>query len=483
MNRPNRSIKIAFSSAWKSIHPGLQSTFVADMVLSNQFESLVGYNENGSFVPLGAKSWTVNDDYTIFEFKINNSKKYSDGSVLTAQDYKNSWEESLSLQPKSTNNALLDVLYKIKGFENYESSKKISGIVVVDPQTLRLEFKTPFRMALEHLTGNRFSAFKKGADSFIGTGAFIIKEISDKELFLTPNSFFSPQVKNSISLIWDSIENLQPRFEAGEVDVIHQTSSQGVRDEFFKHPKLTVNVGAESRHWVVELNKNTIFAKRENRQAFQYLIYKWIKSNSSTSLKSKLIALDSQTFLPFQKGRLPEFEVDAIIEAQGRFVEDFINEVNKSGGLFLIEVPMQGIRSILKELNLKTSDKSYEIDIKQNAETRHKNNEYDVLPTTISVVSGDPDGLYHVFGKNGAIASKYSVDPKVSDLLESGRDIIKSEEVDSHYQQVARAMLSEVPMVHIGFTKSISFYRNDTIELNSRVIKRNDGHLDIYELK
>lgn len=483
VKKTEKNIKIAFSSAWKSIHPGLQSTFVADMVLSNQFESLVGYNENGSFVPLGAKSWTVNEDFTVFEFTIDTSRKYSDGTFLSAKDYKKSWEESLVLQPKSTNNALLDVLYKLKGFEEFEAKQQIPGIVVVNDQTLRLEFKSPFRMALEHLTGSRFSAFKKNADNFLGTGVFVIKEVSDKELSLGPNEYYMPRAENTISLTWDTIEHLQEKFRKGEIDVIHQTSGQGVNDQFFNVPNLVVHVGAESRHWVVELNKNTIFAKKENRQAFEYLVHKWLKGKKPTQVKDKLIALDSQVILPFQKGRLSEEFVDSIIESHAKHVDNFVAELNKSEGLFLIEVPMQGIKSILSDLNLKVSPKSYDIDIKQNAETRHKNNEYDVFPTTISVVSGDPDGLYHVFGKNGAIASKYSVDSKVAESLEIGRDIIKTEDVDKHYQEVARLMLTEVPMIHIGFTKSISFYRNDKVEVSNHVIKRNDGHLDIYELK
>lgn len=482
MNKTEKNIKIALSGPWKSVHPGLQSTAAADMVLSNQFESLIGYNENGSYVPLGAKSWKVNDDFTVFEFEIDTTRKFSDGTNLSAQDYKHSWEQSLLLQPKSTNNSLLDVLYKIKGFENFEVKNEISGISAIDDKTLRLEFKSPFRMALEHLTGSRFSAYKTQGSKFLGTGVFIISEISEKELALTPNEYYLPRAKYSISLFWDTFDNLHKKILNGELDVIHQATGFGIDTSILKAPNISAQIGSESRHLVMELNKNTFFSKKENRQAFQFLLYNYLKNKSNQFGDEKIVATDFQVMLPFQKGHISNEEVSAIIEKQNANVERFLAEVNNSEGLLVVETKIFNISKILKELNIKISPKSYTVELKQMAETRHKNNEYDLFPTVVSVVSGDPDGLYHVFGKNGAIASKYSVDQKVSDALEEGRKIIKIDDTDAHYQEVSKLILTEVPMIHLGFTKNISIHRNDRVNVNAHVIKRNDGHLDIYEL-
>lgn len=79
MDSNPRLIKIAFGSPWKSIHPGLQHTLIGDLTLSNQFEALVGLNENAVYVPLAAKDWTVSPDFKKFVFKIDTSKRFSDG--------------------------------------------------------------------------------------------------------------------------------------------------------------------------------------------------------------------------------------------------------------------------------------------------------------------------------------------------------------------------------------------------------------------
>ena len=51
------------------------------------------------------------------------------------------------------------------------------------PKTwLVVKFNRPFRAALDYLTGNRFSAYKEIGSKFIGTGDFVISELSDENL-------------------------------------------------------------------------------------------------------------------------------------------------------------------------------------------------------------------------------------------------------------------------------------------------------------
>lgn len=71
MKKPMNEIKIAFDGAWQSTHPGLQHTLIGDLTLSNQFEPLVGINENGAYVHLAATEWTISPNFKLLKPDIN----------------------------------------------------------------------------------------------------------------------------------------------------------------------------------------------------------------------------------------------------------------------------------------------------------------------------------------------------------------------------------------------------------------------------
>ena len=76
-----------------------------------------------------------------------------------------------------------------------------------------------------------------------------------------------------------------------------------------------------------------------------------------------------------------------------------------------------------------------------------------------------------------------SVNETVARLLEEGRSITDQSQLDPFYQRVNRAILAESPMIHMGFNKAVAIYRNDKIEVSQRILRRNEGHLHIFEAK
>ena len=69
------------------IDPNVTNNSFATPFLSNCFEGLVTYDENGEVVPGNAESWESNDDLTVFTFHLREGLKWSDGTDLTANDY------------------------------------------------------------------------------------------------------------------------------------------------------------------------------------------------------------------------------------------------------------------------------------------------------------------------------------------------------------------------------------------------------------
>lgn len=479
-----KPLKIAFGSAWNSIHPGLQHTLAGDLTLSNQFEALVSFNQDGTYVPLAAKEWFQSDDYRKLIFKIDTSRKFSDGAYLSAQHYKDSWENALKLEPKSANKSALDVLYKVEGFKDFEKSGKLTGIQVINNETLEIRFVTPFRMALEHLGGNRFSAYKDVNGKFLGTGAYVMEEIESDHLRLTPNLHHPAHSKNQIELSVVTTEDSIQALLDGKIDVLAYGIGGSLPVDFEKYKNLSLIVGQDALHRAIYLNSNNnrLFHKKEFRQALQYLSMKYYKNNVEALGNRALTNVDPQVYLPLQGGRLDNELVEQKVNQGKKYVDEF-RQAAKANPLILFETVEYSLRPMLQASEIELSSKSKILSRAEMIAEIYKGDQADLMPGRFGVASGDPDGMYHLLGEKGAIKPKMISNRIVSDALEEGRKIIHPAEVDPFYKKVNLTILDEAPIIHLGFNKSVAIYRNDIVNVRARIMRRNAGHLHIFEPK
>lgn len=484
--RSDKMLRVAFGGPWKTIHPGLQHTLVGDLVLSNQFESLVGTNEFGVSVPLGAKSWEVSEDYKTFTFHIETERMFSDGKRLSARDFKQSWEAALALAPKSNNSSLLDVMYKIRGFKDFENTKTLSGIEAIDDTILKIHFDTPFRMALAHLQGNRFSAYQERDGKFIGTGKYVIDEAPSQNLHLTPNpidpdaSALSP-IELSVVPTGQAVDRLLD----GTIDVFAYGRGSAVPLDIKDKKSLSVITGQDALHETLILNlmPGRLFQNRNYRLAMQHLIHEGLRKNPKFMGNPDYSAVDGQVFMPVQTGRMAAEEADEIIDEGKKFVPELVAATKEKPILVFLSEGDDWLIPFLKEQGLAVAPTSMRISAQDRITMIYKTHEPDVIVAAFGVASGDPDGVYHRLGKSGAIMTPMSYSEKVADLLEEGRKLLKQEELDSFYQEVSRAILKEVPFVHMGYSKAVAIYRNDVVAYNSKLLRRNEGHIHGFRLK
>jgi ABC-type transport system substrate-binding protein len=478
-------VKFTLAAHWQTLHPGLQHTLSGDLVLSNQFDSLVGMDEKGILVPLGAKSWTVNDDFTVFEFKIDTSKRFSDGSYLTALDYKKAWESSAELVAKSSNNSLLDVLYKLKGFSEFDKSKSISGLEIRGADTLILHFTSPFRMALDHLVGNRFASHKNGPnETFIGTGKYIISEVDKNKVLLSPNQFNSNPPKSSATIEYLEADKIFQKLTDGEVDGIPYIAGNLVDENLLKEDSISVVPGQDALHLSLGLNllSGRFFNKICYRQAIQQLMFDFFKENQDQSA-GRLFTLDQQIYLPGQSGRLSDNELNDTLKSMNPCIEDF-KKANQLHPLKLVaHASGKRVVDIIKKSGIKLTNDSGVIPHKDYLEILYKSSDADIVVSAFSIANGDPDGIYHRLGKNGAILSPMNFNESVGDLLETGRKIVDIAKLDIHYKEVSKSTLINVPIVHLGFSKAVALIRKDRLQFNTLTLRRNEGHLEVFELK
>lgn len=477
---------IGVPTYWGTLTPPLQHSLVGDAVLEYQGEPLGRMGEQGVMNPLSAKSWEFSADQRRLIFKIDTERRFSDGSCLCAQDFKRSWEDGLRMAPKSSNSSLADGLVNIKGYSSFKKNAEITGIRTVGNDTLIIEFNKPVRLALQYLSGGRFSAYKMVGGHIIGTGPYVIIE-KDKELTLTPNPYYTaarPALKK-IKIVVVASDAIVEEMKAGRVDayLFAETAHFPGCDSGQLAPISCVR-GQEASHNLIQLNglRGRIFSDSKHRLAFQALAQKNIAAAEQAFREAGFVR-DNQSFLKFQAGRITNAEAAEIIRSGEQYIPRLVKATvdhplymaasSPSARWFIDSFKKEGIKFT------ESSDKDF--DFKDLVPMYYKTSAPDIMTITASVSDGDPDGLYHLIGRHGAIFSPMTERKAVCDGMEKGRQLLDMSKLPAHYKEVSRNILKEVPYVHLGYFCRKMAYNADKLQVDEKMLDRNN--LNILLLK
>ncbi len=100
-------------------------------------------SQSGFVRPDLADRWTVSDDGLSYEFVLRRNLKFSDGSPVTAMDFKWSWERALD--PYNRSERAHDAFGNIIGADSIASGSvaDLTGVEVIDDRTLRITLHHP----------------------------------------------------------------------------------------------------------------------------------------------------------------------------------------------------------------------------------------------------------------------------------------------------------------------------------------------------
>ena len=273
----SKSIRVAMIGSWGSIHPALQSNFVASQILQNQFEPLVGKGDHGEWVPGAARSWTTSPDGRAVEFAIDTTRRFSDGSHLKAGDFKRSWEDALKVHKDSSQSSLREVLSQVVGFEEFPVTGRLSGVTAPSKDVLRVQFKTSFRMAIEQLHGARYGAYKSNESDgpVIGTGRYVMTESGAGQLNLEPNPHHPDFAKlRSLQVVAISASEVPSGLASGKWDCVFNTTGSWLSPEAFSVAGVEALRGEEAMHSVLHVNGTStrlIVTLDASRRAIDFL--------------------------------------------------------------------------------------------------------------------------------------------------------------------------------------------------------------------
>src|SRR5215217_1576229 len=132
-----------------------KSSFATEIaVLALPYEGLTRLDTNQETVPAAAESWDYNEDATQITFHLREGLKYSDGSPLTAENFRYAVERTCD---PVTAGEYQGILFEIAGCadlaglalddegnareytpEEYEEAKSALGVTAVDDRTLQI---------------------------------------------------------------------------------------------------------------------------------------------------------------------------------------------------------------------------------------------------------------------------------------------------------------------------------------------------------
>lgn len=487
IDKPEHTI-MGVPGAWGEIVPHLQNNYYGSLLIHSAFDSLLGADKSGATIPSAAKDWKISEDYKTLTFYIDTSKKYSDGTNLKASDFKKAWEFGLRTNPNAYNSNVGDVFYQVEGIEGLGKKGHVSGFVAESDDVLIIKFKNPFRKAVDELKGARFAVFKENNGQFIGTGKYKVQKNSKEELYLAPNPHHSgAKDRNPVLVKLVSYDDALKFIESGTINFYYSGGLNpriGYRPD---HQYIKSIYGQESVHNTSVLNgmKGRFFQDKNMRLAFQSLVYEVVKDRK-VKLKEELGVTPSfQVYLSYQYGWLPDKQVDDLMTKGRAYYDEFRKKNSKSPLVYYYDSDWSWIKDELTKKGVQFSPQSKDM-VKDKVDklvTYYKTYEPDVMTLKASFASGDPDGLYHLLGKNGAIGSPMSYRERVSLGLEKGRKLFNPDQLNEAYTDVSELILEEVPFVHIGFMPSLCLYDSRKLNPIFEIIDRNENFIDGFRFK
>lgn len=183
-SKSDDEINVVLGSEPSSLDPAISLTIDVRSYMSNLFEGLVNLNEKGEVKVGVATKWEPNKDNTEYTFYLREDAKWSDGTKVTANDFKYAWLRVLNPETAS---GWASYLYYIKGAESYNNGNITAenvGIHVIDENTLKVEMESPcsffasmtalqpYYPVKESVISEYGASWTQSDDSYVTNGAF-----------------------------------------------------------------------------------------------------------------------------------------------------------------------------------------------------------------------------------------------------------------------------------------------------------------------
>ena len=125
----------------ETIDPALNSAVDGANYILFAFDNLLKMDKDGKVVPGLAEKYEISDDQLTWTFHLRDGLKWSDGSVLTANDFVYSWQRLVD--PNVAAPYAQTVLGMVEGYDDAVGKPDADGNTTVDPDPTKLKVEAP----------------------------------------------------------------------------------------------------------------------------------------------------------------------------------------------------------------------------------------------------------------------------------------------------------------------------------------------------
>lgn len=220
--------------------PGNTADTAGWKVVTQLFDGLVTFSNDGKVVLADAQSITPNADASVYTIKLKSNLAFSNGEKVTAESYAKAWSFSANATNGQMGAAIFSTIKGYDDLQNGTASKdaQLSGLRVVDDSTLEVSLATPDSsfeykvgdvafMPLPSVAYKDITAFGKHP---IGNGPYVFESWTPNEdISLKINeSYDGPRKAANGGIHFKLYSDLNAAYadvQAGHLDIIDQIPS------------------------------------------------------------------------------------------------------------------------------------------------------------------------------------------------------------------------------------------------------------------
>jgi ABC-type transport system substrate-binding protein len=237
---PGPALAIQIASPPAALDPARASSYEERLIDSALYETLVAYDPEKQLCQgLLADKWGISQGGSVYTFYLRKGICFHDGTQVTAQDVKDSWERVLK-PGAGTCGYLLDNVVGSDAFAN-GSTKDVSGLVAVDQYTFRVVLKEPdwifpavasspsLAIVSQRAVARYGPDYGKRVGTVAGTGPYRLVAWDTNKVVLQRNIKYAgsrPQLKTLTFLAVSRPQEITGLYEAGRLDVLAEAPDQ-----------------------------------------------------------------------------------------------------------------------------------------------------------------------------------------------------------------------------------------------------------------
>jgi peptide/nickel transport system substrate-binding protein len=233
------------------------------------FDRLVTLDDKLQPAPAAAESWQVSADGTVYTFRLRKGIAFHDGSALTADDVKFSFERILDPRNASDKRSFISV---------------VKAVEVVDPHTVRMRLEAPYApflfQARQHIVPK--AAAEKAGEGFtrrpIGSGPFRFVEwqVNDRLVLARNDRYWlaRPQLDQVVLKPVPDRAVAASNLLAGDVDVIETVTAASFAQLQGRPTVEVLSIPSANYNWLgfAQMGRLAPLSDRRFRQAVYHAV-------------------------------------------------------------------------------------------------------------------------------------------------------------------------------------------------------------------